>query len=307
MKYVLAISGGVDSCVLLNMIATSFQEFCDNNFPDAIWPDDFIVAHFEHGVRGLESKKDVEFVRNLAEKYNVKFALGEGNLSPNCSEELAREKRYEFLRKVANCHSEIVEGSIQNLRRSFDYAQDDTLIVTAHHQDDLLETIVINLIRGTGWRGLAPMSDPQILRPLLKLTKFEIINYALENNLNWVEDATNFSPNYLRNRVRDFLANWPKAERQKLLDLYEKQRTLRTEIEKEIAEYDKKKLSRYFLTMIDESSALEILREATKGKLTYPQLRQTLIFAKTALPHKKNNFKDVKIHAELREIIIETK
>ena len=301
MKYILAVSGGVDSVTLLDLVAHG------KIFPDAKFPNDFVLAHFEHGIRGNESKKDAEFVRDLAGKYNMGFVLGEGNLPPDCNEETARGKRYEFLQKVAACHSEPVEESSE---RSFDFAQYDALIVTAHHRDDLIETIVMNLIRGTGWRGLAPMNNLQILRPLLNLSKFEIVNYALENGLNWVEDATNFSPNYFRNRVRDFLIHVPENDKQKLLRLYEKQRELRSEIEQEINNFccagaTEQSLSRYFLTMIDEDSAMEILYEATGGKLMRPQLRQVLLFAKTVMPNKQLQFKSVKIRATKCELTME--
>ena len=281
MKYVLAISGGVDSVVLLDMIATDYHGFRRDNFPESIWPDDFIVAHFEHGVRGVESKKDAEFVRNLAERYGTRFTLGEGNLSSNCSEEIAREKRYKFL-----------------------YSINGEYIVTAHHQDDLIETILINLIRGTGWRGLAPMNNAKILRPLLNLSKVEIVKFAVERNLTWREDATNDSMRYFRNRVREFIVRWPDDKRRELLELYKNQDRLREEINHEV----KKCLnpSRYFLIMIPESVALEILRAATFNKLTRPELKRVLLFAKTALPRKKIFFKNVKISAKLREIIIES-
>ena len=282
MKYILAVSGGVDSVTLLDLAAHS------KIFSDAKFPDDFAVAHFEHGIRDIDSKKDAEFVCDLAAKYRVQFVVNHGNLGPNCSEEIAREKRYDFLRKVAN----------------------NAKIVTAHHRDDLIETIVMNLIRGTGWRGLAPMNNLQILRPLLNLSKFEIVNYALENGLNWVEDATNFSPNYFRNRVRDFLVHVSEEDKQKLLGLYEKQRKLRREIEQEIGNFcdtneTEQSLSRYFLTMIDEKAAMEILHKASSGKLTRPQLRQVLLFAKTAVPNKQLQFKSVKIRATKCELTME--
>jgi tRNA(Ile)-lysidine synthase len=333
-KYILAISGGVDSCVLLDLVARSschsgldpessnsiLQRFITSKekfFPNAKFPSDFIVAHFEHGIRGAESKKDAEFVQNLAEKYGVKFILGEGNLPANCNEETAREKRYEFL---FNCHTELVSGSTVSQENNGamkipGQARNDKIIVTAHHQDDLLETIIINIIRGTGWRGLAPMTG-DVMRPLLDLCKAEIVAYAIDRKLTWVEEEANYGPRYFRNRVRDFLVRTNKSDRQKLLKLYEKQKTLREETEKEICttchsgldpeSSNNATLSRYFLIMIDEKSALEILRAATKGELTYPQLRQILLFAKTALPHKKLDFKDIKVRANLREITMET-
>jgi len=76
-------------------------------------------------------------------------------------------------------------------------------IITAHHQDDLIETALINLLRGTGRRGLVAISDNQdVRRPLLSYPKPEIISYAKNNKIEWREDPTNDSPDYLRNHVR---------------------------------------------------------------------------------------------------------
>jgi tRNA(Ile)-lysidine synthetase-like protein len=284
-KYVLAISGGVDSRVLL--AKTARQEI----LTDARWPDDFVVAHFDHGIRGAESAQDAEFVRDLAADYGVKFMMKKGDLPANTSEELAREKRYSFLFSVA---------------KKFAGAK----IVTAHHRDDLAETITMNLIRGGGWRGLAPMNDSsfgaasrtRIVRPLLGLMKFEIISFANEHNLAWREDATNDSMRYFRNRVRQFLARQPENKVREIVDLYEKQKTLRVEIDREIAKVAT--LSRYFLIMIPENVAMEILAAKTNGELTRPQLKQVLLFVKTAWPNKKLNFAKIKILAAKREIVI---
>lgn len=298
-KFILAISGGVDSRVLLHLTATNYNNFCKQNFQNAIWPNDFIVAHFDHGIRKIESKNDAKFVQNLAKKYNAKFILGTGNLPSNSSENLAREKRYEFLFNIEN----------------------NAKIVTAHHRDDLLETILINLIRGTKWRGLTPMNNARILRPLMNLSKFEIVNFALENDLNWVEDESNFSANYFRNRVRNFLLQISENDKIKLLKTYEKQRKLYNEIQPEITkiinemqkqkylkcENNKVEISRYFLIMMNEKSAMEILRYATKSKLTQPELAQIWLFAKIAAAKKQLNFCEIKIRAEKRAIIIDIK
>ncbi|MDR0957396.1 MAG: tRNA lysidine(34) synthetase TilS [Candidatus Nomurabacteria bacterium] len=279
-KYILAVSGGVDSVVMLDKVARG------ELLTEAIFPDDFIVAHFDHGIRGEESHKDAEFVRDLAAEYGVEFVLGEGNLAKSCNEELAREKRYEFL-------SNIVPPA---------------KIVTAHHQDDLLETVVINLIRGTGWRGLAPMSG-NVLRPLLNMTKSEIVSYAIEHDLNWIEDATNFSPNYFRNRVRDFLVKITPRQKTQLLELCQKQRVLRAEIEAEIKKKTPQnpELSRYFFTMLLENVAIEILREVTEHDLTTPQLDQLLLFIKTARQNKMTQVGNYEFFAKKREIVVTKK
>ena len=173
--YVVAVSGGVDSIVLLHKLVSKLEITGH--------PPLYIVAHFDHGIR-QDSQDDAEFVAELANKYNLDFELGEGKLGPDASEATAREARYRFLRKVKHKHS----------------AQ---MIITAHHQDDLLETMIINIIRGTGPRGLSPMNgQSDILRPLINRRKSELIKYANDNNLTWQEDSTNTDEKYLRNYVR---------------------------------------------------------------------------------------------------------
>ena len=280
-KYILAISGGIDSVVLLEKVARG------EILLDAEFPRDFIVAHFDHGMRGAESARDAEFVRSLTAKYDTEFILGEESLSFDCSEDLARERRYDFFEKIIEDLDEL-----------------NSKIVTAHHQNDLIETIVMNLIRGTGWRGLAPMSK-NISRPLLNMTKIEIVDYAIENNLDWVEDATNFLPNYFRNRIRSFTDSFSNEINQKFLELYFAQKNLRDQIDQEVSE--NLSLSRYFLIMTPEMVAIEILRMATNGELTRPQLDQVLLFTKTSAQGKKLKFKNIEIMATKHDIAVTKK
>jgi tRNA(Ile)-lysidine synthetase-like protein len=265
MTKVLAVSGGVDSVVLLHMVARG------ELFDDSAADDDLVVAHFDHGIRS-ESGIDAELVRRLAKKYGFKFFTKKANLGQRASEELARNKRYQFLRAVA--------------------AGDK--IITAHHQDDLLETILINLVRGTSWRGLAPFWSNDIWRPLLDMSKAEIVTYAIANKLNWVEDQTNYQPQYLRNRLRDMVARLSGQQRQQLVDLYKNQAKLRTEIERGLGGFllidnnnhyhlvNNENLSIERLTVLPEIVALEILRKITRQKLTGPQLKRLLQSLKTA-------------------------
>ncbi len=188
-KYVIAVSGGVDSVVLLDMLATRKPENIS-----------YIVAHFDHGIRE-DSSDDLDFVRSLAKKYDLNFISESGQLGPGVSEETAREARYGFLRRIKN------EFKAEK-------------IVTAHHQDDLLETMVINILRGTSPRGLAPMrGHKDILRPLINKQKSELINYARENKLEWREDSTNLDEKYLRNYVRIKIMPELESKREYLLEL----------------------------------------------------------------------------------------
>jgi tRNA(Ile)-lysidine synthase len=169
-KYVIAVSGGIDSMSLLHVLRGRPRL-------------ELVVAHFDHGIRP-GSSADRRFVAALAKKYELPFYYAEGKLGPNASEAAARRARYDFLRKIQN------ESGAR-------------AIVTAHHQDDALETAIINLLRGTGRKGLSALrSRPGIERPLLRLTKAEISDYARANRLAWREDSTNEDETYLRNYVR---------------------------------------------------------------------------------------------------------
>ena len=288
-KYVLAISGGIDSVAMLDMIASNYGDIRRVKLGDAKWPDDFVVAHFDHGIRGEASHRDAMFVRDLAESYGVRCRIGRGNLPSDTSEDEARLARYVFLNE---CLAEY-DG--------------ESRIVTAHHRDDLLETVVMNLIRGTGWRGLAPMNNSQIVRPLLNWSKVELAKYVLERNLSWIEDVTNYSARYFRNRVRACLTNVNELDKRKLLQLAKKQVKLRRLIDQEVVFYidghvrrlgDVFVMKRYDLIMLPTDCAVEIVRSLLNDQLTIPQMTEVLMFVKTAKPHKKHQWGDVLVEAD---------
>jgi tRNA(Ile)-lysidine synthase len=284
MKHVLAISGGVDSVVLLDIVAKGLS-------PE-VASDDCVVAHFDHGTRA-ESGVDAELVKKLAAKYQMKFVLGQGKLGKNVSEQSARQARYNFLRKVALSLRQTAV-SLRAKRSNPEELQNKTgllrlkprngpngKIVTAHHQDDLIETILMNLIRGTGWRGLAPMWSSDITRPLLKYSKAELVAYAIKNKLEWAEDETNYSPKYFRNRLRDLVVRLSPKQRQELLKLNQKQTKLRAEIESVLDSLPPQNDSADLLSL-PENVSLEVLRKATWQKLTTPQLKRLWEKLKTA-------------------------
>jgi len=248
MKYIVAVSGGVDSVVLLDTLV---------NEPDT----QIIVAHFDHGTRP-ESAEDAAFVRDLAAKYNLRFETKREELGAEVSEAEARERRYAFLQSLAKKH--------------------EAMIVTAHHLDDLVETVAINLTRGTGWRGLA-VFHPTIRRPFLDKTKQELIQYAKRNGLPWREDSTNASDKYLRNRIRVRALGLSEDEKRQLRALHARQRELRDEIAAEINQLIGKgpEYSRYMFTHLPHKVAVEALRTLTKRQLTRPQLERLLHAVKT--------------------------
>lgn len=169
--YVVAVSGGVDSMALLDILAQKEDI-------------KLIVAHLDHGIRH-DSRLDRQLVAHAAKRYGLPFVYHEAALGTNASEALAREVRYEFLHKIKN-----VSGA--------------HAIITAHHKDDALETAVLNLMRGTGRKGVSALyANSTIVRPLLHVSKKAIKDYALDQGLVWREDSTNKDNKYLRNYVRN--------------------------------------------------------------------------------------------------------
>lgn len=173
--YVVAVSGGVDSMVLLDLLRQQPQL-------------KLVVAHFDHGIRA-ESSRDRALVQQTAQQLGLPFVYDEGHLGAEASEAVARKARYDFLHAV-------------RVRSNAD------AIVTAHHQDDMLETAIINIVRGTGRRGLSSLdSRDRVLRPMLGYSKQRIRQYAQQNDINWHEDKTNQDEKYLRNYIRNKILN----------------------------------------------------------------------------------------------------
>lgn len=243
MKYVVAVSGGVDSMVLLDMMVKAGGH-------------ELVVAHFDHGIRA-DSREDALLVAEAAERYGLHFETRREELGETASEALARDRRYAFLRSVAK--------------------KNGAAIVTAHHLDDLVETVAINITRGTGWRGVAVL-DSDIVRPLLDIDKATLLDYAARNSITWREDETNSSDAYLRNRLRQKAQVLTTDDKRQLRALHAHQRVLKRSIENEVTQLvgDGPDYSRYLLTHMSTPAALECLRVITQAKLTRPQLARML-------------------------------
>lgn len=280
-RRVLAVSGGVDSIVMLDLVCR------DNNYSSG----EIIVAHFDHGMRE-NSAEDAEFVRRKSAEYGVECVVGRAKLGAGASEATAREARYQFLRELAaKC------GQAE--------------IWTAHHLDDLVESVAINLIRGTGWRGLAVLDSSGIVRPFLEsesvMDKQAILVYAGKHGLEFREDQTNNSEQYLRNRLRDKLQDF--TFKRQFYELWQRQLKLKTEIDSVVRELLPKdgEWQRSWFQELGEEVALELLRAGTLAsgiKTTHPQLenfRQAILNYRAGtyfnLPDdnlvkiKKNSFK----------------
>jgi tRNA(Ile)-lysidine synthase len=182
-RVVAAVSGGADSVCLLKVLAALSPE----------WEMGLLAVHVNHGLRGGEAERDELFVKTLCAQMDIPF---ERRAMPprtapgkRCPEELCREERYRLLRDVMR-------------ERGF------SRIATGHHMDDLAETVILNLLRGSGpegLRGFLPARQGVFIRPLFDLSRREILAYLDLQGASFVKDSSNEDEGYARNRVRRFL------------------------------------------------------------------------------------------------------
>lgn len=290
-RYIFAVSGGVDSMVLLDM-ARQLSGVT------------IVVAHVNHGIR-QDVHKDLDLVAQYCKQYGLELTTTDLALGVGTSEDTARRARYEFLqlcRKKYNAHA----------------------IVLAHHQDDLIETAIINIMRGTGWRGVAPFAErSDIVRPLLDYTKDQLIGYARAHHVPWREDSTNTDESYLRNYVRHTIcptldqkdAHW----RETFLQNIRKQRLLRRKIDDlsatlqsqvEVLEGSRTIYLRYPFIMMPPPVAYELLQQVcrtrTGNSVPAPLAWRALHFVKTARPSKRMELSaQWQLRVSVREFIVE--
>ena len=175
-KLLLAVSGGIDSMVLLDLFYKLRFDIC--------------VVHCNFQLRGKESKGDEMLVREICQDSYIPYFIESfdttefAKINKLSIQLAARKLRYDWFQEIISL--------------GFDY------VLTAHHLDDNVETFLINFTRGTGLEGLTgiPAQNGNIIRPLLPFSREEIENYALENKIQWREDSSNASDKYFRNKLR---------------------------------------------------------------------------------------------------------
>lgn len=173
----LAISGGVDSTVLAHLFKAARCRFA--------------LAHINFQLRGYDSDADAGFVQNLAAQLEVPFFSSAFDTQAIAADKkvsvqmAARDLRYEWLEQT---------------RKQQGYH----FIATAHHRDDQIETVLLNMFRGTGIHGLHGIRPKQgkLVRPMLTCSKQEILSFALSKNITYREDASNKKTDYDRNKIR---------------------------------------------------------------------------------------------------------
>ncbi|MFN4974839.1 MAG: tRNA lysidine(34) synthetase TilS [Bacteroidota bacterium] len=189
----LAISGGIDSVVLAHLIARSGFNF--------------EMAHMNFQLRGAESERDELFVRKLAQQLEVKLHVQRVNTTIFATEhklsvqEAARELRYQWF---AELRTDILTAAAHENKK-----HSGCWILTAHQADDNIETLLLHLFRGTGLEGLSGIQPVRkkeaLIRPLLPFYKKELAAYAVEQELTFVEDSSNATDHYTRNKLRQHL------------------------------------------------------------------------------------------------------
>ena len=178
-KIIVGLSGGADSVALLHFLYKQKEEF---GF-------ELSAAHVNHLLRGEESERDEQFVRELCDKMGIPIDVLRIDIDAESKnrgigqEECGRQVRYEFFHSLSN---------------------ENTFIATAHTLSDCFETVLLNITRGTGIHGLCgiPAVRGNIIRPLIDCTRQEIEQYCADNGLQFVNDSSNFSRDYNRNVVR---------------------------------------------------------------------------------------------------------
>lgn len=264
-KYVVAVSGGVDSVALL---------FALKDLPGVT----LTVAHFDHGIRN-DSHLDRRLVQDMAKQYGLPFVYGQGHLGAGASEDAARHARYAFLRQVQQ-------------------AAGAQALITAHHQDDLIETAILNMLRGTGRKGMTSLKDHYHLRrPMLHISKDQIKSYAQDQGLVWREDSTNSNMKILRNYIRgNIVPRLGTRGRQELLNHIGHMSVVNRAVDRDLMLYlhmqpSRQTLDRHSFTQLPHGLALEVMAQWLRShgvtQFTSKQLELLVTRSKTLSPGKQ--------------------
>jgi tRNA(Ile)-lysidine synthase len=266
-KYVVAVSGGVDSMALLDLLHSKGDY-------------KLIVAHLDHGIRE-ESAEDRRHVMAAASERGLPFVYHEVRLGPGASEAKARKARYEFLEQARSAAG--ARG-----------------IITAHHQDDVLETVILNLLRGTGRRGMSSLASRHtVIRPLLHVPKSDLIGHAKDRGITWREDSTNSDETYQRNYVRHrLLPKLNPEERAGLLKLVEQMHGINHELDHLLAnqlhlQTEARQLDRTWFSHLPHPLAREVmaawLRAHGIAGFDRPALERLVVAGKTLRKGRETN------------------
>ena len=256
-RVVVGVSGGPDSISLLHIL----NKFCKNK----ILNFEIIVCHVNHQIRE-EANDDEEYVREYCEKNNIKFyskridVIKYANNNKMGLEEAGRNLRYDFF-------DEILEQEHANK------------IAIAHNKNDKAETIIMNIIRGSGisgLKGIEPIRDNKYIRPIIECERTEIEKYAKENNLNPRIDKTNFENDCTRNKIRNIVLPYIKKEfNSNIVETMNRLSNLATETDEYI---QKKVIENYKEIKIEENSKNIVLDLKKFNKIDMLIRKRILIY-----------------------------
>ncbi len=190
-RVIAGVSGGADSVFLFYML----EEYCRQSGIQ------LEVVHVHHGIRGKEADRDAEYVSNLCAQYGVPCIIVKQNIPERAAlrhetlEEAGRNARYE----IFSAEAERIPGS---------------RVAIAHHKNDIAETMLFNLARGTGLMGMSSLRAVRgkYIRPLLAVTREELEAYLTDRNISWCEDITNTEDDAARNRIRHHILPYMESE-----------------------------------------------------------------------------------------------
>ena len=241
-RVVIGVSGGPDSISLLDIL-NKFKQNKILNF-------EIIVAHINHQIRE-EANDDEEYVQDYCEKNKIKFyskridVIKYANNNKIGLEEAGRNLRYEFF-------DEILQKENANK------------IAIAHNKNDKAETIIMNVLRGSGisgLRGIEPIRDNKYIRPIIECERYEIEKYAQENNLNPRIDKTNYENDCTRNKIRNIVLPYIKKEfNSNIVETINRLSNIATETE----EYIQKQAVEIFKELIIEENSKNIVLDLKK-------------------------------------------
>lgn len=264
-KIIIGVSGGPDSVCLLDILFKLQKKY---NLQ-------LIIAHVNYGLRGKDSDSDENFVRDLAGKYNLEIEILKPkiNFKANLENKL-RDIRYEFFEKLRK-------------ENNFNF------IAVAHNLDDQVETYLMRIIRGAGLLGLSAMkyknNSRKIIRPLLAITRREILEYLKINKLKYRIDKTNLESNFLRNKIRNKLIPHLKKNYNPNI-----QKTIFNSTVSIAEDYS-------FLNDLTEKTFQENKKLSVKKILSlHPALQQRVLFR--AISEKKQTGKNIEF-AHIKEIL----
>ncbi len=283
-----AVSGGADSVSLLlalNSIAEKRQI-------------SLTAAHYNHCLRGGESDGDEKFVKDLCNRLGVPFVSGRGDVKGEAEktgeslEEAARRLRYAFLRQAA-------QGAF---------------IATAHTSDDNAETVLMNLMRGAGTKGLSgiPPVRGDIIRPMLTVTRREVEEYLREQGQTYREDSTNASDEYTRNRIRHALVPLMTEMSPEFLTMTERTTRLLREDEKCLSDMAEAFIKENFrgeslpvkkLAELPAAVSSRVVRQICGGGLSLAHTRSVLALLYSPDPSAETNIPGLTVRREYDKLV----